>query len=419
MDKCIFRMRCNMSLNPYCVRLSCPTGAGDHPMFTRSDARAGQMMAHELEQQRMAHEHGQQRMAHEHGQKRMAHEHGQQTPSNVVFIIDPQNDFSDKYEGVREQGSLPVTGSTEDYRRIINFIQSNDIHEVHVSLDTHSLRHIAHPGFWSVHNGRGFVDATNENSLLLQLSINEQGQIIGKSQHPEIPPRLLAPRNYGVTQEEYNMLYEYVHDYIQFFYKDGNSHLQKPMIWPNHCIEGTEGHKVASELYMFLENWKRNGQSTKPRILKYYNKGRNNLVEMYSVFSSDKPITALETLKLRKFAYERGGDMDFLYDLTGHAHYASHSNNLNTDLNFHLIEKLLRNNNNVFFCGEARTHCVKASIIDVMKVVQASGGMYHPAKVALLLNMSSPIADHPDDIANIMRRDGFSVIFPEWGQRIV
>ena len=387
-----------MSLNPYCVRLSFPTGAGDHPMFTRSDARAEQMRTHELEQQRMA------------------HEHGQQSPSNVVFVIDPQNDFSDKYEGIREQGSLPVTGSTADYSRIINFIKSNDIHEVHVSLDTHSLRHIAHPGFWQIDRGHVFEDATNENSQFLQLSVDEQRNIIGTSLDPEKNPIRLVPRHYGVTQEEYNVLYEYVHDYIKFFYKDGNSHLQKPMIWPNHCIEGTKGHQVASELHIFLERWKQNahdtGHSTKPRILKYHNKGRNNLVEMYSVFSSDKPITALETLKLRKFAYERGGDMDFLYNLTGHDHYASHSNNLNTDLNIHLIKKLLRNNNNVFFCGEARTHCVKASIIDVMKVVAASGGVYNPKNVFLLKNMSSAIGGHLDDIADIMHAHGFSVMSP-------
>jgi len=414
MDKCIFRMRCNMSLNPYCVRLSFPTGAGDHPMFTRSDARAGQMRAHELEQQRMAHELEQQRMA---------HEHGQQSPSNVVFVIDPQNDFSDEYEGIREHGSLPVTGSTADYSRIINFIKSNDIHEVHVSLDTHSLRHIAHPGLWQIYNGHGFEDATNENSQFLQLSVDEQRNIIGTSIDPERAPIHLIPRNYDVTEEEYNMLYDYVHDYIKFFYKDGNSHLQPPMIWPNHCIEGTKGHQIASELHIFLESWKRNGydtgHSTKPRILTYHNKGRNNLVEMYSVFSADKPISPLETLKLRKFAYERRGKIDFQYNSTGHDHYASHSNNLNTDLNVPLIQHLLRNDNKVFFCGEARTHCVKASIIDVMKVVQASGGMYNPANVALLKNMSSRIEHFADDIDQIMLRNRFSVFSPEEGQRIV
>jgi nicotinamidase-related amidase len=134
------------------------------------------------------------------------------------------------------------------------------------------------------------------------------------------------------------------------------------------------------------------GPSTKKRILKFHNKGRNNLVEMYSVFSSDKPITARETLKLKKFAYDGEGHPTFEYNSTGHQTYESHSNNMNTDLNVPLIQHLLRNNNRVYFCGEARTHCVKSTLMDVMDVVESSRDMYDPANVVLLKNMSSPIS---------------------------
>ena len=124
--------------------------------------------------------------------------------------------------------------------------------------------------------------------------------------------------------------------------------------------KGTSRIKLLQNCTVFLERWVNNdhgiGPSTKKRILKFHNKGRNNLVEMYSVFSSDKPITARETLKLKKFAYDGEGHPTFEYNSTGHQTYESHSNNMNTDLNVPLIQHLLRNNNRVYFCGEARTH---------------------------------------------------------------
>jgi len=363
-----------MSSNPYHVRLSGPTGAvnGTHSMKLRGD------------------------------------------PDKLLFIVDPQNDFSDECAH-RGNGSLSVAGSTADYIRIIEFLRTNDIQEVHVSLDTHSERHIAHPGFWDIFDGMHWVNATDNNSKLRKLSIDEHGQIWGTS-FVDGSVYQLQPRNHNYKEEEYHILNKYVKDYISFFYKEDNSHLQPPMIWPNHCIEGTEGHKVASELHHFLEQWVNHvhgtGPYTKQRILRFHNKGRNNLVEMYSAFSSDKPITARETLKLTKIAYDGEGIPTFENNSTGHQTYESHNNNMNTDLNVPLIQHLLRNNNCVYFCGEARTHCVKSTLIDVMDVVEAYPDTYSRANVVLLKNMSSPIQTALDNIEGIMLSRGFPVISP-------
>jgi nicotinamidase-related amidase len=132
---------------------------------------------------------------------------------------------------------------------------------------------------------------------------------------------------------------------------------------------------------------------------------------MYSAFSADKPVTPTDFRLLQKFAYDGPGTPTLRHDSTGHKHYANHSTNVDTKLNVDLIEHLLRNHNHVYFCGEARTHCVKATLLDVMRVVEAKPALYNPENVELLHNMSSPIIapDTPDDIAAIMFQNGFSV----------
>jgi nicotinamidase-related amidase len=371
----IFKIPCIMSSNPYTVRLSCPTGVNNHGMTLRSERLWSE------------------------------------TPSNVLFIVDPQNDFSDaSYR--RQAGSLPVQGATADYARIIDFLKNNDIQEVHVSLDTHSPRHIAHPGFWDIWNGECWEHATEANSIFRRLSIDVQGRIAGTSANDTW---YFQPRRYGCSDLEYAALLNYVREYISFFYLPANLHLQKPTIWPYHCIEGQAGHRVAAELQEFLDRWvgggEHTGPATKQRILRYHNKGRNNLSEMYSAFSADKPVTPTDFRLLQKFAYDGPGTPTLRHDSTGHKHYANHSTNVDTKLNVDLIEHLLRNHNHVYFCGEARTHCVKATLLDVMRVVEAKPALYNPENVELLHNMSSPIIapDTPDDIAAIMFQNGFSV----------
>jgi nicotinamidase-related amidase len=296
-------------------------------------------------------------------------------------------------------------------------LKNNDIQEVHVSLDTHSQRHIAHPGFWEVSDtGEYWVNATDENSKLRELRIDENGNIAGRnllSDTPDLDILYYRPRRYEYTSREYAAMCTYVQDYIKFFYQPKNKLKQKPMIWPNHCIEKSRGHRVAAELQLFLERWVDHrpdtGPATKRRILKYHNKGRDNLVEMYSAFSADRPMKAEETLEFLKAAYDGPGTPTFYHDADGHANYTNHSTNLNTERNDPLIKHLLRNNNHVYFCGEARTHCVKATLLDVIDVVLENPTLYNPRNVELLQNMSSPIPGYTDDIARIMRMKGFSV----------
>lgn len=161
------------------------------------------------------------------------------------------------------------------------------------------------------------------------------------------------------------------------------------------------------ELNLCVSNTDKNG---KPRTLRYHTKGRNNLAEMYSAFSAENPMSQQQIQDLQKFAYDGLQQPILTLDANGHENYTDQTTNINTELNLPLIEHLLAKKNIVYFCGEARTHCVKATLQDVMKVVLMDGSKYTPQNVVLIADMSSPIEGELDDIADLMREKNFSVI---------
>ena len=84
---------------------------------------------------------------------------------NILLVIDPQNDFTDasytNHDGSKSKfgdlylGKLCVGGASGDYERLITLLDTNgkDFNEIHVSLDTHTEKHIGHPKFWKQYDG--------------------------------------------------------------------------------------------------------------------------------------------------------------------------------------------------------------------------------------------------------------------------
>jgi nicotinamidase-related amidase len=326
---------------------------------------------------------------------------------NIVLIIDPQNDFSDANNTKRNKpGSLAVSGSSSDYSKIINFIENNSIDEIHISLDTHNERHIGHPGFWDRINESGKrIPADNTDGLTI-LSIDPENVITGfhiiKKSTTQYVPRIYE-------KSSYDNLCVYVHNYLKFYDSPENKHNQLPWIWPNHCIEGTSGHRIAQELQCFLDKWK---LSRKGNIVKYHIKGQNNLAEMYSIFSAEKPVSITESYVLRSYLYTGKGKHISLP--TGCNDYKKTQQfiNLETTFNSELMNQLLGDNNRVFICGEAKTHCVKSSIIDLMEHASKSSTPVSSGRIVLLANMTSPIQGVTDDVEKIVIEKGFSVFIP-------
>lgn len=340
---------------------------------------------------------------------------------NILLIIDPQNDFSDKKEGVRGPGNLEVVGSTLDYARIIKFIEANaaKLDEIHVSLDTHTERHIGHPAFWTRvdENGTELLgEETDDTDGLRILSIVEGKNNIYKglsvvpmgapvSLHGKQQIRYYTPRKYDEGQ--YDALLKYVKEYIEFYYTPENKHGLFPWIWRNHCLEGTNGHEVVRELKACLDKY-----SDK---VKYHIKGQNNLAEMYSIFSAEKPVTDEIALSLSNYVYTGKCTNPDKLPVQGVQNYDEiiKYKNLDTEPNLNLMKYLLGDTNRVFVCGQAKTHCVKSSLIDLMEHAQG----VNADRIVLLGNMSSPIPGAEDNLEAIIdkppTKDG---MHPSWSE---
>ena len=308
---------------------------------------------------------------------------------NILLIIDPQNDFSEANSNQkRGAGALAVTGSNEDYKRIIELINNFSFDEIHVSLDTHTPEHIGHSRFYE-----GGTDKNNYGF-----------NFFNKRDH--IPKKV--PSFYT---EKYN-----------------NAHKEARgsdfMIWNDHCLEDTEGHKIVEELHDVLKAKKN---------VKYHIKGQNELSEMYSIFSATvDPKTILNTnlqvflnyirrtqtekkqledIKDGKlYSGQKKGNYDKAIGCTSYKD-AADSLNLDTTRNDGLLENLFGANNKIYVCGQARTHCVKDSVKDMLNYAKEKGK--NTENVVLIHNCSSPIAPENGgvyDIIEILHKNNGSLI---------
>jgi nicotinamidase-related amidase len=191
---------------------------------------------------------------------------------NVLLIIDPQKDFT-------EGGKLQVPGATKDYENMITMLKSvgDKFDEIHVSLDTHTENHIGHPNFWKQTNGSDIP-----NSIFI-LDIDSNDTITGSNILTGVPNVDQTQSIEVVPRQENLDLLKYVKDYLKWFNTSANTHGQRCFIWFQHCIEKSDGHKVANILKTKLDE-----MGTK---VHYHIKGQNNLAEMYSIFKAEKPVS--------------------------------------------------------------------------------------------------------------------------------
>ena len=261
---------------------------------------------------------------------------------NILLIIDPQNDFHEPHDE-HKNPALPVTHSKEDAEKIVELIESNNFDEIHVSLDTHTPKHIGHPGFYqeSHHTPLGFYDG---KQIAIDTSLSDE------------------------YLKNYNDLHKKIRD-ISY------------QMWPVHCIEGSNGHKIYPSIKNALDNKKN---------VKYHIKGQNELTEMYSIFSA-----TVDPELCCNMTHIYSGENTKTYDITkGLESYeeACKHVNLNIKRNEGLINNLLgsQGENTVYVCGQAKSHCVADSIIDLLKANKGT--------IILVDDASSPVLlDFQDD----------------------
>ena len=274
---------------------------------------------------------------------------------NILLIIDPQIDF--------HTGSLAVPNAEEDAKKIVELINSEKFHEIHVSLDTHTKNHIGHSGFY--HSGYKEKETYDGTQIAADKKL---------------------PDNYLKT---YNEIHKTARD-------------TDYMMWPEHCIEGSDGHKIYPPIHDALKNVEKMEEQGKNVIVRYHIKGQNELTEMYSIFSATvKPPVSYFSTGKRYNPAEDGPTVEEnkkrksskLYYTNpykkeeGVRSYVEACKyiNLDTSMNTGLINNLCgkEGQNTVYVCGQAKSHCVADSIIDLLKVGKG--------KVVLIEDASSPV----------------------------
>ncbi|WP_454629683.1 cysteine hydrolase family protein [Bradyrhizobium cenepequi] len=186
-----------------------------------------------------------------------------------LVIIDPQNDFMDILAnpgdpvglalpgGPKFRSTLPVSGALGDMARVAALIKrvGRRLNDIHVTLDSHRVVDVAHPGFWRDELGKPPTPFT----------------IIS---HADIKSGMWSPRNQAYRQR---ML-----DYTASLESAGKFML---MIWPEHCLIGSWGHNVVDELRTALADWERDNFAT----IDFVTKGTNTFTEHYGALMAEVP----------------------------------------------------------------------------------------------------------------------------------
>lgn len=290
---------------------------------------------------------------------------------NVLLIIDPQNDF------VKEGGALVVPGAVADIDRLCGYLSKNPnfFSEIHVSLDSHTMNHIGHAGFWETETnpywGFKVVD----------------GKIIHFDQANADAEQMTDVKAKKVKDVDLTL---FAKTYIELMndLPEGKTRTKPvPCRWPEHCIkdiipEEVKDKNVNENGWEIVDNLRKQLNETinSTKRVFFHEKGTNDFVEMYSIFSAE--VTYNDVLNKLKET-----NADYVKELEEHfpqynvreaplpkmAPFGKNRNyNYYTGFNIRLFKQLFGEPgvpNNVYICGEAKTHCVKTSIEDIYNTI--------------------------------------------------
>ncbi len=216
---------------------------------------------------------------------------------NALLIIDPQNSFCNPgNENGLLKGSLYVPGAEEDMKRLAHWIikHKETIDYIGISIDSHQPNDIAHPSFWQDKHG-------NFPPPFTQITAKD---VESGKWSPRFKPQKCL-------------------DYLQKLEKQGEfPHL----IWPVHCVTGSEGAAIYQPLMQAIQAWTVCG-----KFYEIITKGTFPFAEHFGAFQAQIPDPEQPE----------------------------------TQLNHKLI-KTLDAYENVYLAGEAKSHCVANSLKQVM-----------------------------------------------------
>jgi nicotinamidase/pyrazinamidase len=256
-----------------------------------------------------------------------------------LIIIDPQNSFCKVVDAASQQslhdGELCVTGAWDDMTRVSSLVNriGNKLNDIHVTLDSHHLLHIAHP-IW-------FRDSKGNQPGPFTLMREENGSIIGSqfdssgNQHDVGEFNTFLPSVYRRTL-----------DYLKSL-RDNKRYPH--CVWPPHCLIGTPGHNVVAPLQDALIAWEAKNYAT----VDYVTKGSNSFVEHFSAVKAEVVDPDDDTTQL---------NTDFI--------------------------SVLMQADELVFCGEAGSHCLANTVRDIADSFKDDSFI---KKCVLLTDGTSPV----------------------------
>ena len=235
--------------------------------------------------------------------------------STALLVIDPQNDFMDSPEFT---GSLAVPGAYADMQRLTVYMKKNVPDAIFITMDTHAKYDISHAMWW----------------------VDVQG--LAPSPFTVITPN-------DVTSGKWKALKPADQEHSEFYVKELAKKNKYPLcIWPYHCIDGTQGHKMESTFTQAVHAW----ETATGKKAEYIYKGMNPKTEHYSGLKAE---VTLEDDK-------------------------------DTQLNASAIKKL-SNYDSILVAGEAQSHCVSNTTMDLLENI----GINNASKVTLLTDCMSSV----------------------------
>ncbi|MFM8332234.1 MAG: hypothetical protein ACKN9T_11140, partial [Candidatus Methylumidiphilus sp.] len=247
-----------------------------------------------------------------------------------LLIIDPQVDFMDS-----PNSALPVPGANADMRRLAAMLHrvGNRLADIHVTLDSHRVIDIGHPGMWRDANG-----ASPPPFTIISVADIETGIWRPRNEHAKLAE--LSGKSIG----------QYMLDYARALAAGGQYPL---MVWPEHCLIGTSGHAVQADLMAALVEWERSEFAN----VDYVVKGTNSFTEHYGALMAEVPM-----------ATDPG-----------------------TGLNTQFLN-VLAQADIIAVAGEALSHCVMSTVNQIANNI----GVDHIRKFHILTDCSSPVSAVPN-----------------------
>lgn len=250
-----------------------------------------------------------------------------------LVLIDCQVDFMDSPDS-----ALPVPGANDDMTRLAALVDriGPKLEDIHVTLDSHRVVGVERPAMWVDQDG-------NPPSPFTIISVDDLAARIWRPRHENSRPAELN----GVT------LGHYMTNYAEQLARGGKYPL---MVWPEHCRVGSAGHNVQAGLYEALCTWERRQFANVDFVVK----GNCPFTEHYGALMAEVPLPAVA----------------------------------GTGLNTGFLD-ILSSADIVLFAGEALSHCVRATLDQVVGNI----GAEHVRKFQLITDCMSPVpkvGDGPD-----------------------